>query len=108
MDKISYLKTKLLSDNCSSIGADWHQSVQKQLHHIPECSFCTRDLERIKTILNDGIIINPYDIDCTESCLWWEWFSNKRDAAAKKHGYRCDIVRNKDTFYAAKFWLVKN
>ena len=48
---------------------------------IPECHSCIEDYNAIQTKNNAEIHIR---VKCTQSCLWFKWFDNKRQQYAKK------------------------
>ena len=59
-------------------GTCFWNNIILPYENIPECSRCVKDFEELKKNIknNNGII--TVRLECTENCLWFEWFENKR------------------------------
>lgn len=69
-------------------GVCFWDNILIEPKNVPECKKCIADTERFRNMISEmGKIENTILIcksDCTEYCLWFEWFHQKRQKIAQK------------------------
>lgn len=93
-NKEEYLKLKAYIGKCSNnciekrieynlpklqCGTCFWNAVQLPIHKIPECSRCIIDTKKYKELLKNNKE-KEFKPTCCKSCLWWDWFENKRNS----------------------------
>ncbi len=63
----------------------------------PECPTCKYDFSIIRDAFKTNNILPHYEMKCTKSCLWWNWFSYQRISLAKQHGFKAQYKLIKTT-----------
>ena len=95
--KYDYIKQKIAIDGqCNCIppemcGICWWKAVTLPPEKVPECVLCVEDTQnaRAEIIANKKHkTVIELKCNCCNSCIWWDWFHQKRELYAVQNGVK--------------------
>lgn len=74
-------------------GICWWKGVTRSNNNISRCSRCVQDTNRFNETIKSAREICKFTADCTDSCLWWDWYNNERQKVSKQFNVELVYVR---------------
>jgi hypothetical protein len=109
-NKYDYLESKLKVEECPNMCLEYGEVLRKEIacgicfwrnvtlqyEMIPECSRCLRDMENCKSKLKSNELIIYLQEECSNNCLWYDWFHNRRKTLVSESNKKLEYVKKED------------
>ena len=109
-NKYDYLESKLRVEECPNMCLEYGEVLRKEItcgicfwrnvtlryEMIPECSRCLRDIENCKNKLKSNESIIYLQEECSNNCLWYDWFDNRRKTLVSESNKKLEYVKKEN------------